>query len=67
MQTLENFKQMHNLSKCIKFYAWTMRWKNFILLRLVSENCLEKNLADILSNTRILNKKQKLAFFGGGK
>lgn len=38
-----------------------------MLLWKVDENVLEKNLAGLLSNTRILNKSKRLAFFGVGK
>jgi len=35
---------------------------NFELLRQADENAVEKNLADISSNTRILNESKRLAF-----
>ena len=63
MQTLKSFKQKADLSKCTEIISQS----NFVLLRNVDENAVEKNLAGFSPNTRISNKRQKLAFFGVAK
>jgi hypothetical protein len=59
---------MHNLNKCIEILERGFEpGKILFSCGNLYENCVEKNFAECSSNTRILNKKQKLAFFGGGK
>ncbi len=54
---------MTDLSKCTEIISQS----NFVLLRNVDENAVEKNLEGFSPNTRILKKRQKLAFFGVAK
>jgi len=42
------------VSKGIEIFVWMMWLGNFILLRQAGENTLEKNLAGLLLNTRIM-------------
>ena len=42
------------VSKCIEIFVWMMWRENFILLRELHENTVEKNIAGLLSNTRIM-------------
>jgi len=42
------------VSKCIEIFVWMMWLENFILLRKLNENVVEKNLAGLLLNTRII-------------